>query len=105
MLKVMEHAKEERFTFSDLLVVVDNEWEKDPAFNEAITTHALITNRELTQYLNELGYFPGKLFDYCMMYLDEPERLKPGSPDTEAFIEELRKAPDLGYVRKDTLKS
>lgn len=103
MLSVMVHAQEEEFTFGDLLVVVDNEWKKNEVFNQAITTYALITNRELTHYLNELGYFPGKLYDYCIMYLDEPERLKPGLPDTEKFIEELRNAPDLPYIKKNTL--
>lgn len=103
LLPMMKHADEEGFAYKDLIVICDNEWDKVDAFSEKITTHALITNRELTFYLNEIGYFPGNLYKYCQMYLDEPERLKPGLPDTLDFIEELKKAPEEKHVRKETL--
>src|SRR3989344_6967000 len=56
MAKILRNAKEEEFLFKDLFVIVDNEWEKTDKFNEyEIVTHCLITNRELTHYLNELN--------------------------------------------------
>jgi len=100
MINIIKHAREDGMLFEDLLAIVDNEWDKVDEFNKNLSTYALITNRELTDYLNELGYFPGNLYKYCRMYLDNPERLKPGSKDTENFIKELEKAPNLPYIRK-----
>lgn len=100
LIDIMKHAREDGMSFEKLLVIVDNEWPKADEFNQNITTHALITNRELTYYLNEISYFPGDLYKYCQMYLDEPEKLKSGSPDSDNFIKELAQAPDLPYIKK-----
>ena len=101
MIPVFESAAEEGFIFSNLIVIVDyDKWLKVDQFKKHnVNVLSLITVDELTDGLNELGYFPGETYSYIKQFLKEPGEWNSESEKVKSFMSELEKYKDRPYIK------
>lgn len=101
MKNVFKNAKQEKMEFSDMIVVLDNDWDKIDEFEKYdVNVRSLITTKEFIDELNRLDYFPGNLYYYMDHYLKDPMSWTLDSDILKEFKEELKKHSSIRYVRQ-----
>jgi orotate phosphoribosyltransferase len=104
MLPVFVEADKEGFQYSSMIVIVDyNTWDKIPAFQEKnIQIHSLISTHELVEGLAHKRYFPGRIAEMLIHFIENPQEWTPDSDSVQQFKKELEQHRDVSYIRDET---
>lgn len=101
MANIFKNAEQEKMKFNDMIVVLDNNWDKIDEFEKYnVNVKSLITTKEFIDELDKLNYFPGNLYCFMDHYLKDPMAWTIDSGILNEFKKELKKHVDVPYVRQ-----